>query len=92
MKDVAYFLGSCLSSSECKTFEKELLDFYFIELQKASINIAVPIDFEALEEEWRKLYPIACTDFMRFLLGWMPTHQKINKYNLDLMEEVLEHL
>jgi hypothetical protein len=92
MKDVAYFLGSCLSSSECETFEKELLDFYFIELQKASQNIAMPIDFEALEEEWRKLYPIACTDFMRFLLGWMPTHQKINKYNLDLMEEVLEHL
>jgi hypothetical protein len=92
MKDVAYFLGSCLSSSECEAYEKELLDFYFIELQMASINIAIPIDFEVLEEEWRKLYPIACTDFMRFLLGWMPTHQKINKYNLNVMEEVLERL
>ena len=27
MKDVAYFLGSCLSSSECENYEKELLDF-----------------------------------------------------------------
>ena len=48
--------------------------------------------FEELENEWRTLYPIACTDFTRFLLGWMPSHQKINRYNLNLMNTVLAKL
>jgi len=90
MKDVAYFLGSCLSSSECEEFEKELLDFYFLELEK---ELAYKnIDFDELEKEWRNLYPIACTDFTRFLLGWMPTHQKLNNYNFKMMNSVLEIL
>ncbi len=87
MKDVAYFLGSCLSSNECELYEEELLNFYFLELEKA---INGDFDFEAVEEEWRRIYPIAWTDFTRFLLGWMPTHQKLNGYSLRLMEEVLQ--
>lgn len=89
MKDVAYFLGSCLSSSECERYEKELLDFYFSALQKAFEAATFPFEFKALENEWRELYPVACTDFIRFMLGWMPSHQKINKYNLKLMKAVL---
>ena len=92
MKDVAYFLGSCLSSAECENYEKELLDFYFSELQKAFELTPLDIDFKELEEEWRLLYPVACTDFTRFLLGWMPSHQKINSYNLNLMNSVLSNL
>ncbi|MBD81113.1 MAG: choline kinase [Crocinitomicaceae bacterium] len=92
MKDVAYFLGSCLSSSECKRYETPLLDFYFAELQTALEASEYQIDFTALEQEWRTLYPIACTDFTRFLLGWMPSHQKVNSYNLNLMNSVLERL
>ena len=92
MKDVAYFLGSCLSSSECDLYENELLDFYFSELQKAFEPSRFDIDFKDLEDEWRRMYPVACTDFTRFLLGWMPSHQKINKYNLRLMNLVLESL
>jgi len=86
MKDVAYFLGSCLSSEECELYETELLNFYFSELKKALLE---DFDFKAIEEEWRRMYPIAWTDFTRFLLGWMPTHQKLNGYSLKLMEEVL---
>jgi len=92
MKDVAYFLGSCLSSSECELYEDELLDFYFSELQKVFESATFNIDFNELEDEWRKMYPVACTDFTRFLLGWMPSHQKINKYNLNLVNSVLESL
>lgn len=44
---------------------------------------------DELIKEWRQMYPVACTDFTRFLLGWMPSHQKVNKYNLDLMNTVL---
>jgi len=94
MKDVAYFLGSCLSSSECELYEDGLLDYYFLELQKASDNYRKPfsrdkIEFVTLKEEWRGLYPVACADFTRFLLGWMPTHQKVNEYSLKIMDSVL---
>lgn len=92
IKDVAYFLGSCLSNNELETYETELLDYYFSELQKAFKETLFSFDFTALEKEWRQLYPIACTDFMRFLLGWMPTHQKINNYNKDIIDSVLKSL
>ena len=86
MKDVAYFIGSCLSNDACERFETELLDFYFTELQQ---SIQSAIDFNQLEEEWRRMYPIAVADFTRFLLGWMPTHQKVNDYSLRKTKEVL---
>lgn len=90
MKDVAYFLGSCLSGDACALYEKELLDFYFFTLKNKLIGTTIDVD--ALEEEWRLMYPVACVDFTRFLLGWMPTHQKINGYNLAMVEEILEKL
>lgn len=92
MKDVAYFLGSCLSSSECESYQNELLNFYFTELKSAFEDATFNFDFKQLEKEWRQLYPIACADFTRFLLGWMPSHQKINNYNLTLMKSVLSRL
>jgi len=88
MKDVAYFLGSCLSSSACEMYQNELLNFYFIELEKAVKDI----NFKDLEHEWRKMYSFACADFTRFLLGWMPSHQKVNDYNLNLMKSVLSNI
>jgi len=92
IKDVAYFLGSCLSSDECETNESELLDYYFSELKIAFDSSTHNDDFSLLESEWRDMYPIACTDFIRFMLGWMPTHQKINGYNLNLMTSVLDRI
>ena len=92
IKDVAYFLGSCLSSSESSLLEEELLNFYFSEMRKSLESTNSSINFGELESEWRKMYPIACTDFNRFLLGWMPTHQKINNYNLNMMNTVLASL
>tara|TARA_B110000037_G_C17099094_1_gene497262 strand:- start:479 stop:1447 length:969 start_codon:yes stop_codon:yes gene_type:complete len=92
MKDVAYFLGSCLPSVECTVYENELLNYYFSALQKALGPDTSSINFKALALEWRQLYPIACTDFTRFLLGWMPSHQKVNQYNINLMNLVLEGL
>lgn len=92
MKDVAYFLGSCLSSAECTTHQEALLNVYFSTLEQGLKFSTNNIDFKALEQEWRKMYPVACTDFTRFLLGWMPSHQKINPYNLNLMRSVLAEL
>ena len=92
IKDVAYFLGSCLSSDECEQYENELLDYYFFELKKSFQSFNFSYEFKKLEKEWRELHPIACTDFVRFLLGWMPSHQKVNNYNLRMMESVLSSL
>lgn len=92
MKDVTYFLGSCLSGEECALYEDELLKFYFAELKKALATAHPQVDAQALEQEWRTLYPIALADFNRFLLGWMPTHQKLNDYNTRITNEVLERL
>lgn len=90
MKDVAYFLGSCLTSEECQLFEEELLKHYFSCLKEV-LNPS-EVNVVDLEQEWRALYPYACADFTRFLLGWMPTHRKVNDYYLGKVEEVLNEL
>lgn len=89
MKDVAYFLGSCLDEAQCAQLEETLLDYYFTRLQQALREEGSTIEFGALEEEWRSLYPIAWTDFYRFLAGWMPTHHKIHRYTRQMAERAL---
>lgn len=83
IKDIAYFLGSCLNNHDCHTNASPLLDCYFELLKKACRQRTHPIvgaDFLAIEMEWRDLYPVAWADFHRFLAGWSPDHQKINDY------------
>ena len=92
MKDVAYFLSSCLSDRDHEQFEEPLLNHYFDALNKALIKHGHTVDFEALETEWRTLFPIAQADFYRFLVGWMPTHWKINDYNKRITLDVLTQL
>ena len=50
------------------------------------------VGFGALEDDWRALYPIAWTDFYRFLQGWSPGHWKLHRYSERLAREVLEAL
>lgn len=87
MKDVAYFIGSCLNESECERLEAQILDTYFEclqnELQERN---------EALETEWRSLYRVAWADFHRFLKGWSPGHWKINSYSERITNEVINNL
>jgi thiamine kinase-like enzyme len=92
MKEVAYFLGSCLSSDECVSLQDELLDYYFECLKVAVIKHHEGVDVNTLEIEWREMYPIASIDFTRFLMGWMPTHQKLNAYTLKIMNTVLSKI
>lgn len=86
MKDVVYFLGSCLTEKDCEKHETELLDHYF-QILKQETNAA---DFDPLEKEWRALYAIAWADFTRFLIGWMPFHNKLNSYSLQLVQRAME--
>ncbi|MEM7245475.1 MAG: oxidoreductase family protein [Acidobacteriota bacterium] len=89
MKDVAYFLSSCMSERECEARAEFFLDEYFNLLRAALPLAETPVDPAALEAEWRALYPIAWADFYRFLAGWSPTHWKIHGYSDRLTREVL---
>ena len=92
MKDVAYFLGSCLGEVECDSHAEVLLDSYFETLRTTIDASNKDIDAAAVESEWRSLYPFAWADFNRFLLGWYPQHQKLHGYSRRMTEEALSKL
>ena len=92
MKDIAYFFDSALSSTECEAWEEMLLNYYFQELKEACCLLQKKLNFEALEKEWRTLYPLCWADFYRFLSGWMPKHKYYNSYNLKLIKKALKAL
>ena len=79
MKDVAYFMGSCLNEDDCEKYEGAILDHYFEKLSQHFKGDSK--EFNELEKEWRKLFPFAWADFHRFLKGWSPGHWKINSYS-----------
>lgn len=87
MKDVAYFVGSCLYEEDCERLESKILDTYFTHLHKALGD-----KNEALENEWRALYHVAWADFHRFLKGWSPGHWKINSYSERITKQVIKNL
>ena len=92
MKDVAYFLGSCLSDQEQMRYEQVLLNSYFDTLREALLVYNKAVEFQDIETEWRQLFPVAQADFYRFLAGWMPTHWKVNDYNKQVTEQVIAAL
>lgn len=85
MKDLAYFMGSCLSDEDCDQREDECLAVYFDEL-KSRIDPPIAGD---LEQEWRELFPWAWADFHRFLCGWCATHPKLTGYSGRMVQRVL---
>ncbi len=92
MKDVAYFIGSCFGEEDCERKAPGLLDLYFKELRAALAERGAAVDTDALEADWRALYPVAWTDFHRFLKGWSPGHWKIHDYSERLSKEVLAQI
>ncbi len=92
MKDVAYFLGSCLSDESCASRHGVLLDIYFARLRASLISGAFADALDELESEWRRLFPVAWADFHRFLLGWCPTHSKLTRFSSSMVDQTLESL
>lgn len=92
MKDIAYFLDSCLSQNDCEKLESKILDFYFSSLKQALIENNKIIDFNELENEWRSLYHLAWADFYRFLQGWSPNYYYDNTYIHKVTEKVISEL
>ncbi len=92
MKDLAYFISSCLDEDDSERMAPGLLDRYFELLERALQDVGASLDFAALEDDWRTLYPVAWTDFYRFLQGWSPGHWKLHRYSERLAREVLASL
>lgn len=92
MKDVAYFIGSCLYEEDCERYETELLDYYFARLGEALEQRDSGVDPDELEQEWRALYPVAWSDFHRFMKGWSPGHWKVHSYSERIAREVVAQL
>ena len=86
VQDVAYFLSSCMDDAECEQHAARHLDTYF-ELLRA--RLPTRVDGDALEAEWRGLYPAAWADFHRFLVGWAPDHWKIHRYTRAMTRTAL---
>lgn len=86
MKDVAYFIGSCMQEQEAEDREEDILDCYFEGIEKVLGSSSVV--FDELEKEWRMMYLLAWADFYRFLKGWSPGHWKINSYGERLLHRV----
>lgn len=59
MKDVAYLINGSPHAAR-------YLDIYFDRLRESVSGV----DGDALEAEWRELYPVACADYARFMNGW----------------------
>ncbi|OHX34262.1 choline kinase [Methylomonas sp. LWB] len=92
IKDVAYFIDSCVPLPECERRESELLAIYFAALRRALSVKRPDIDADALERDWRALYPLAWTDFHRFLKGWSPGHWPSDSYSERLARQVIAQL
>ncbi|MAQ15033.1 MAG: choline kinase [Sandaracinus sp.] len=77
MKDVAYLLFAHRGWGAGDGGTGPLLDHYFAALRSA---LAPGLDGEALEAEWRRLYPLARVDFLRFMAGWSPSRDTLRDY------------
>lgn len=92
IKDVAYFIDSCLGQADCERRESELLDIYFRALQRALERKQKSVDPRAVERDWRELYSVAWTDFHRFLKGWAPGYWPRDSYSERLARQVIAQL
>ena len=75
-----------------EVMEEDLLHTYFQELKYALDLNKKDVDFDALEKNWRDLFPYAWSDFYRFLMGWSPGHCKKNSYSSRVLEKVIKDL
>ncbi len=92
MKDLAYFIGSCLNDEACEHYESQLLDCYFQAFKQALMQKQNQLDPQKVEAAWRPLFPVAWTDFHRFLKGWSPGHWKIHSYSERMAKQVINQI
>lgn len=89
VKDVAYFLGSCLDDAVLLEHEPSLLNIYYASLKQQLIKTIDEQLAEEVVQAWRILYDVANVDFHRFLEGWMPNHTKITSRMRELTNRLI---
>lgn len=98
MKDVVYFLTSCLSDEQCERQWEPILDRYFDRLNRrlsdrlSSGGKDPLVSFSDLEHQWRRMFPVAWADFNRFLNGWSPGHWKLTPFSQRMTDDALAML
>lgn len=92
VKDVAYFLSSCLEEWECLREADAWADEYFSLLMDAIRRRRPELPADEIVADWRRLYRYAWADFVRFLVGWAPEHYKIHGYSRKMTDIVLAEL
>ncbi|NRA67244.1 MAG: DUF1679 domain-containing protein [Pseudobacteriovorax sp.] len=90
MKDLAYFMSSCLTAEACFAKESSLLEHYFTQLHSGLSQRGFGDCFQEIEEQWRRLYPLAWADFYRFVKGWKPNHWKLHAYSEHMTETAMD--
>lgn len=92
MRDVAYLLHGRADEPDDGIAAAHLAT-YFDHLRRALARRedGGP-DAAAVEEEWRRLYPIARADFGRFLAGWAPSHWRADSRGQRFVRNVLASL
>jgi hypothetical protein len=89
MKDVAYLLDCCLDAHSAEHQTTDALDLYFGALRKSLEVHCTTDDLDALESEWRGLYPAAWADFARFLNGWAPGRYPPGEFSRALIAQAI---
>lgn len=92
MKDLAYFIGSCLNEADCEKLSELLLNEYFLKLKEAINKRSDSINADEVERYWRPLFAVAWADFHRFMKGWSPNHWKVNRYSETITQKVLDEI
>ncbi len=92
MKDVAYYIGSCLHEDDCERLEGPLLDLYFQTLKQALLQKKPEVNGLEVERDWRSLYPVAWADFHRFIKGWILESWDSNSYSERITRKVIKDL
>lgn len=77
MRDLAYLLDCVLDASLDDASTKRHLDTYFTAFSGTLAGTPAKAHLaEAVETEWRALFPVAWLDFQRFLQGWSAAYAR----------------
>ena len=84
IKDVMYFMTSCMDDRRCRECWSSTLNRYFDRLSHYVAQFQIAVDIRSLRSEWERLFPIAWADFNRFLRGWCPDHAKLTPFAQEM--------